>query len=215
MICSGMANMIPPHALLEFYRQGMFPMAEGGELRLFSPDPRGIFPLGGFRIPHGTAKSLRSPAWVVRLDSAFPEVVVACANRRETWIDETIFHSYCALHRAGHAHSVEVWSGGELAGGLYGVRLGAAFFGESMFHRVTDASKVALCCLVAILRQGGFLLLDTQWVTPHLAQFGAVEVPRAVYRRMLASALIAPADWPDDAPPLPDVQAIATERAIS
>ncbi len=190
-------------------------MAENGELRLYSPDPRGIFPLGGFRIPHGTGKALRDPAWEIRLDSAFPEVMLACADRKETWIDETIFHSYCALHRQGNAHSVEVWRGGELVGGLYGVRLGAAFFGESMFHRATGASKVALCCLVAILRQGGFQLLDTQWVTPHLAQFGAVNVPRPVYQRMLASAVINEAEWPDAPPPLAEVQARASARAIS
>jgi len=207
--------MIPPHALLEFYRQGVFPMAENGELRLYSPDPRGIFPLGGFRIPHGTTKALRDPVWEIRLDSAFPEVMLACAGREETWIHETIFHSYCALHREGNAHSVEVWRGGELVGGLYGVRLGAAFFGESMFHRATGASKVALCCLVAILRQGGFQLLDTQWVTPHLAQFGAVNVPRPVYQRMLASAVINEAKWPDAPPTLAEVQAKASARAIS
>lgn len=184
-------------------------MAGEGELRLYSPDPRGIFPLGGFRVPHGAVKTLRDPAWEIRLDSDFAGVVRGCAAGRDTWIDETIFHSYCALHRAGQAHSVEVWRGGELAGGLYGVRLGAAFFGESMFHRVTGASKVALCCLVVMLRKGKFQLLDTQWVTPHLARFGAVNVPRAVYLRMLASALIAGADWPDDPPDLADIQAMA------
>lgn len=197
-----MANMIPPHALLEFYRQGVFPMAESGELRLFSPDPRGIIPLGGFCIPHGTRKALRDPAWEIRLDSAFPDVVLACSERAETWIDETIFSSYCALHLAGHAHSLEVWRDGALAGGLYGVRIGAAFFGESMFHRETGASKVALCCLVELLRRGGFQLLDTQWVTPHLARFGAVDIPRRVYQRMLTHAINAEATWPD-APPCP------------
>lgn len=189
--------MIPPHALLEFYRRGVFPMADSGELRLFSPDPRGIIPLEGFRIPHGTRKALLDPEWEIRLDSAFPDVVLSCSERAETWIDETIFHSYCALHLAGHAHSVEVWRGGAMVGGLYGVRIGAAFFGESMFHRATGASKVALCCLVELLRRGGFQLLDTQWVTPHLARFGAVDIPRRVYLRMLAGAIVAEATWPE------------------
>ena len=188
MICSRMANIIPPENLLELYRQGLFPMAGPDGLRLFSPDPRGIIPLDGFHIPHGTRRSLRNPAWEIRLDSAFEQVLLACAERDETWIDETIFHSYAALHRIGHAHSVEVWLDGELAGGLYGVRLGAAFFGESMFHRVTGASKVALCHLVNMLRRGGFSLLDIQWLTPHLASFGAVEISRSDYLGLLADA---------------------------
>ncbi len=192
-----MANTIPTDVLLDFYRQGVFPMADAGDLRLFSPDPRGIIPLGDFHIPRGTKKALRDPGWVVRLDSAFPDVMLACAEREDTWIDETIFRSYVALHDAGHAHSVEVWRDGRLAGGLYGVRIGAAFFGESMFHRVTHASKVALCHLVALLKGGGFFLLDTQWVTPHLAGFGAVEVPRAVYLRMLSAAIAKSALLPD------------------
>jgi len=183
-----MANIIPPETLLELYARGFFPMAGPDGLRLFSPDPRGIIPLEGFRIPHGTRRTLRDPAWEVRIDTAFEQVLLACAEREETWIDETIFHSYAALHRLGHAHSVEVWRDRQLAGGLYGVRIGAAFFGESMFHRVTGASKVALCHLVDILRRGGFLLLDTQWVTPHIAGFGATEIPRADYLARLAEA---------------------------
>jgi leucyl/phenylalanyl-tRNA--protein transferase len=134
------------------------------------------------------------------MDTAFAEVMLACAEREETWIDGTIFRSYVALHQAGHAHSVEVWRDGQLAGGLYGVRIGAAFFGESMFHRVTDASKVALCHLIAMLKAGGFRLLDTQWVTPHLARFGAVEIPRPVYLRMLTAAVATPAKWPRELP---------------
>jgi leucyl/phenylalanyl-tRNA--protein transferase len=191
-----MANTIPPDVLLEFYREGVFPMADGDGIRLYAPDPRGIIPLDGFHIPHGTRRTLRDPAWEVRIDSAFEEVVLACANRRETWIDATIFHSYAALHRSGRAHSVEIWRDGRLAGGLYGVRIGAAFFGESMFHRVGGASKVALCHLVGLLKHGGFLLLDTQWITPHLAGFGAVEIPRAEYLRRLADAVATPAAWP-------------------
>ncbi|MEI6033941.1 MAG: leucyl/phenylalanyl-tRNA--protein transferase [Verrucomicrobiae bacterium] len=192
-----MANTIPPDTLLEFYRRGVFPMADPGGLRLFSPDPRAIIPLEGFHIPHGTRRTLRDPAWEVHLDTAFEKVMRACAEREETWIDETIFRSYVALHRAGHAHSVEVWRDGELAGGLYGVRIGAAFFGESMFHRAAGASKVALCRLVAMMKKGNFRLLDTQWVTPHLAKFGAVEIPRADYLQILAAAIESPAEWPD------------------
>jgi len=172
-------------------------MADPGGLRLFSPDPRAIIPLEGFHIPHGTRRTLRDPAWEVHLDTAFEKVMRACAEREETWIDETIFRSYVALHRAGHAHSVEVWRDGELAGGLYGVRIGAAFFGESMFHRAAGASKVALCRLVAMMKKGNFRLLDTQWVTPHLAKFGAVEIPRADYLQILAAAIESPAEWPD------------------
>ncbi|MFA7344765.1 MAG: leucyl/phenylalanyl-tRNA--protein transferase [Terrimicrobiaceae bacterium] len=189
--------MIPRETLLGFYRRGVFPMAGPDGLRLFSPDPRGILPIGEFHIPHGTRRAWKDMEWELRVDSCFPEVMLACAEREETWIDETIFRSYVALHDVGHAHSVEIWSRGRLAGGLYGVRIGAAFFGESMFHRVTNASKIALCCLVALLKKGGFQLLDTQWVTPHLARFGAVEIPRPVYLRMLASAIASPADFRD------------------
>jgi leucyl/phenylalanyl-tRNA--protein transferase len=184
-----MANIIPPEVLIELYRNGHFPMAGANGIRIFSPDPRGIIPLETFKPPHGTKKALRDPRWIVKINSAFEEVMLGCAARAETWIDETVFLSYVLLHRQGHAHSVEVWVDGELAGGLYGVALGGAFFGESMFHHVTGASKVALCALVDILRRQGFKLLDTQWVTPHLAGFGAVEVPRPVYLRMLKEAL--------------------------
>lgn len=190
-----MANTIPVETLLGFYRSGVFPMASPEGVKLFSPDPRGIIPLDGFHIPHGTRRALSKGGWDVKADTAFGDVVLACAEREETWIDETIFLSYVELHRAGHAHSVEVWRGGKLIGGLYGVHLGAAFFGESMFHRVTNASKVALCYLVEILRQGGFELLDTQWITPHLARFGAIEIPRTVYLQRLADCLHKLAVW--------------------
>ena len=192
-----MANTIPRETLLGFYRHGVFPMAGPDGLQLFSPDPRGILPIEGFHVPHGTRRAWKEMEWELRVDTCFPEVMLACAEREETWIDETIFQSYVALHQAGCAHSIEIWSGGRLAGGLYGVRIGAAFFGESMFHRVTNASKIALCCLVALLKNGGFQLLDTQWVTPHLVQFGAVEIPRPVYLRMLAGAVSADADFQD------------------
>ena len=188
MICSCMANIIPPETLLDLYGQGLFPMAGPEGLHLYSPDPRGIIPLDGFHVPHGTRSTLRDPAWEIRIDSAFEQVLLCCADREETWIDETIFSSYAELRRLGHAHSVEVWREGELAGGLYGVQIGAAFFGESMFHLVGGASKVALCHLVEMMRRGGFMLLDTQWITPHLASFGAIEIPRAIYLEMLAEA---------------------------
>ncbi|MEI8293766.1 MAG: leucyl/phenylalanyl-tRNA--protein transferase [bacterium] len=181
--------MIPPELLLDFYRKGIFPMAVEGELRLFSPNPRGIIPLDGFRIPHGTRKTLRDPAWEIRLDTAFEDVMVGCAGREETWIDQEIFDSYAALYDLGHAHSVEVWRDGQLAGGLYGVQIGAAFFGESMFHRVPGASKVAICRLVEMMLAGGLTLLDTQWVTPHLEKFGALEIPRAEYLALLNTAV--------------------------
>jgi leucyl/phenylalanyl-tRNA--protein transferase len=184
-----MANIIPPDILLDFYRRGVFPMAMNGELRLFSPDPRGVIPLEKFCIPHGSRKTLRDPAWKVTVNGAFEEVVLGCAEREETWIDETIFGSYAELHHLGHAHSVEVWRDGELAGGLYGVAIGAAFCGESMFSHVPGASKVALANLVERLRGRGFMLLDTQWVTPHLEKFGACEIPRSEYLEQLAKAV--------------------------
>lgn len=164
-------------------------MAVGpGDIRWFSPQRRGVLPLDTFHVPHGTRRALRDPAWELRVDTVFPEVMAACADRDETWIDEVIFESYGKLFELGHAHSVEIWREGRLAGGLYGVEIGAAFFGESMFSRVTNASKVALVRLVEILRAGGFQLLDTQWATPHLAQFGVVELPRDRYLHMLAEA---------------------------
>lgn len=184
-----MANTIPPELLLDLYRRGVFPMAVGGGLRLFSPDPRGILPIEGFHVPHGTRGVLRDPAWEVRIDTCFEEVVRGCAGREETWIDGTILRSCVELHAMGHAHSVEVWRGGELAGGLYGIAIGGAFFGESMFHTVSGASKVALCRLNDLLLEGGFLLHDTQWVTPHLAGFGGVEIPRDDYLELLGRAL--------------------------
>ena len=184
-----MANMIPPELLLDFYRKGIFPMAVDGEVRLFSPNPRGIIPLDGFRIPHGTRKTLKDPAWELKLNTAFREVMLGCAERDETWIDEGIFQSYTALHDLGHAHSIEVWRDDCLAGGLYGVQIGGVFFGESMFHRVPGASKVAICRLVEMMRAGGFLLLDTQWVTSHLEKFGAKEIARSEYLDLLNAAL--------------------------
>ncbi len=166
-----------------------------GEIAWFSPDPRGVLPLNRFRIPHGLARALKKERFEVRFNSAFERVMRACAQREETWIDNEILASYCELHRLGFAHSVETWRDGRLAGGLYGVALGGAFFGESMFHRETDASKVALCALVERLRTRGFKLLDIQWVTPHLATFGAVEIARKIYLRQLRAALLQPCDF--------------------
>ena len=183
--------MISADLLLHAYRNAVFPMASpDGEIAWFSPDPRGIIPLDeGFRVPHGLRRALKKGAFEIRVDTAFETVMRECAAREETWINEEIIASYVGLHRLGHAHSVEAWLDGRLVGGLYGVTLGGAFFGESMYHEVTDASKVALHALVMRLRARGFELLDTQWLTPHLKTFGAREIPRAEYReRLLACA---------------------------
>ena len=178
--------MIPPQILLNAYRQGVFPMAHpNGELAWYSPDPRGVLPLEEFHIPHGTRRALNKRKFEVRVDTAFEEVMNGCASRPETWIDGRIKRSYAALHNIGYAHSVETWLEGRLVGGLYGVSLGGVFFGESMFHRVTDASKVALVWLVEHMLENGFGLLDLQWVTPHLRAFGAREIPRALYLKLL------------------------------
>jgi leucyl/phenylalanyl-tRNA--protein transferase len=148
-----------------------------------------VIPLEEFRIPHGSRKAVRDPAWTVTVDEAFGDVMLGCAERDETWIDETIYLSYANLHRLGHAHSIEVWRDGALVGGLYGVAIGAAFFGESMFSREPGASKVALVRLVERLKERGYLLLDTQWVTPHLEKFGAREIRRDDYLAQLARAV--------------------------
>ena len=185
-----MSTDLQPDLLLEAYSSGVFPMGmEDGTIRWFSPDPRGILPLEEFHTPHGLRRALNKPGWDLRVDSDFAGVMKACAARQETWITGSIRRSYQQLFEAGHAHSVEIWHEGLLAGGLYGVAIGGAFFGESMFHRVTDASKVALWHLVRILKEGGFALLDTQWITPHLRQFGAAEIPREEYLNLLGEAL--------------------------
>ena len=187
--------MLPVDLLVSAYASGWFPMAvEDGEIRWFSPDPRGVIPLDTFHVPRRLQRVLRHHTFTIEIDRDFASVIRACADADRgddggTWIDEEIFESYYALHRAGFAHSVEAWRGGELAGGLYGVALGGAFFGESMFHHVTDASKVALVALVDRLRDRGFTLLDTQWTTEHLEQFGAIEIPRARYLELLGQAL--------------------------
>jgi leucyl/phenylalanyl-tRNA--protein transferase len=165
-------------------------MAEDGEILWFSPERRGLIPLDSrFRIPHGLRRTLKRGIYEVRWNTAFREVMLACAERKETWIDEVILKSYCALHEEGFAHSVECWDANGLQGGLYGVALHGVFFGESMFHRKTDASKVALVSLVASLREKNFQLLDTQWMTDHLRQFGGYELPRRQYLAQLQAAL--------------------------
>ena len=184
--------MIPIATLLGRYRTGYFPMAVSGGIGWFSPDRRGVIPLDRFRVPRRMARFLRQGRFRCTVNRSFRDVILACASRVDTrgnWIDEEIFESYCALHHAGHAHSVEVWDEDRLAGGLYGVSLRGAFFGESMFHRVRDTSKVALCVLVDRLRDRGFTLLDLQWVTPHLRQFGAVEISRGRYLTQLAESM--------------------------
>lgn len=161
-------------------------MAEDGEIVWFSPRVRGIIPLDErFHIPHGLEKRLRKKPFEIRFDTAFREVMLACADRESTWIDGVILESYCRLHELGHAHSVECWDAEGLQGGLYGVAMGKAFFGESMFSRKTDASKVALVALVERLRENGFQLLDTQWMTDHLRTFGGLEMGQERYLRIL------------------------------
>jgi leucyl/phenylalanyl-tRNA--protein transferase len=193
---------LSPELLLQAYAVGIFPMAdsaEDDEIFWVDPDPRGILPLDRFHLSRRLRRTLRQEIFEIRCDTEFEEVVRRCAepaaDRPSTWINQQIVELYTGLHRQGAAHSVEAWSGGELVGGLYGVALGGAFFGESMFSRVADASKVALAHLVARLRLGGYRLLDTQFVTEHLRQFGAIEIPRTEYRRRLAPALRAPAHF--------------------
>jgi leucyl/phenylalanyl-tRNA---protein transferase len=194
--------MIPSSLLVSAYSTGWFPMAvDGGEVRWYSPDPRGVIPLDEFHLPSRLARLLRAGRFRVEINRRFEEVMRACAEteRKEedagTWISDEILVSYIELHRLGLAHSVEAWLDDQLAGGLYGVALGGAFFGESMFHHVTDASKVALAALVERLRARGFRLLDVQWVTPHLEQFGAIEIPRDAYLKQLEQALTVKANF--------------------
>ncbi len=183
---------ITPELLLRAYAMGLFPMAESREdptLHWVDPQRRGVFHLQDFSISRSLRRALLRPIYTIRTNSAFSAVVEACASRDETWINAPLRTLYDSLHEAGFAHSLEVWDGETLAGGVYGIALGAAFFGESMFSRRRDASKVALAWLVDRLRAGGFMLFDTQFLTPHLASLGAVEIDRAVYHRRLAAAL--------------------------
>jgi leucyl/phenylalanyl-tRNA---protein transferase len=185
--------MIEPELLLQGYRLGIFPMAmEDDSIEWFSPDPRAILPLEKFHVPHALRRVEQKKIFEVRIDKRFSEVIRACAKRNDTWISREIIESYEKLHELGYAHSVEAWNKGELAGGLYGVSIGGAFFGESMFHRVTDASKIALVALVEHLQARNFALLDTQWNTPHLAQFGTTQIPREHYLKLLTRAVDLP-----------------------
>jgi leucyl/phenylalanyl-tRNA--protein transferase len=186
-------DVIDPRLLLEAYAQGVFPMAmEDGEMGWFSPDPRGIIPIREFHVPHGLKRLLRRGAYEVRLNTAFTAVMRGCADRESTWINESILRSYVRLYELGFAHSVETWMGHRLVGGLYGVAIGGAFFGESMFSRETGASQVALHALVTRLDERGFTLLDTQWTTEHLSRFGAHEITREDYLRRLERAIRLP-----------------------
>jgi len=189
--------------LLRAYSAGVFPMADsrqGRKLYWVDPEWRGIMPLESFHAPRRLRRTVRQGVYEVRCDTAFRDVITACAEpapgREDSWITAEIVNAYTELFQRGMAHSVECWNADELVGGLYGVSIGAAFFGESMFSRATDASKVALVHLVARLVAGGYRLLDTQFITDHLSQFGAIEVPRRSYRRMLSGAIAARADFP-------------------
>jgi leucyl/phenylalanyl-tRNA---protein transferase len=196
------SSEITPEVLLRAYACGIFPMAESVDdpsLFWVEPEIRGVIPLDGFRVASRLSRTVRSDAFRVTVNAAFKAVIDGCAapamGRSDTWINRRIRDLYIGLHGIGHCHSVEAWEGDELAGGLYGVSLGRAFFGESMFHRARDASKVALVHLVARLIAGGFVLLDTQFVTPHLRSFGALEVSRRRYRALLDQAVAGNADF--------------------
>jgi leucyl/phenylalanyl-tRNA---protein transferase len=213
------ASEITPEVLLRAYACGIFPMAESADdptLFWVEPELRGVIPLQGFRVASRLARTVRSDVFTVTVNKAFKAVMDGCAapqpGREETWINRRIRELYTGLHALGHCHSVECWQDDELVGGLYGVSLGRAFFGESMFHRARDASKVALVHLVARLIAGGFELLDTQYVTEHLKTFGAVEIPRRRYTALLDQALAGPAAnfarLPVDRP-IPGMEALA------
>ena len=202
-----MEYRLTPELLLRAYTTGLFPMGESrgdSDIVWVDPEWRGIIPLDRFHLSRRLRRTVRQAGFAVRVDTAFGRVMRACAaprrSRRETWINDDILRAYAELHRAGFAHSVECWQGNALVGGLYGVAIAGAFFGESMFARATDASKVALVHLVARLDHAGYRLLDTQFLTDHLAQFGAVEVTRREYRRLLNEALTAEVEFPRTLP---------------
>jgi leucyl/phenylalanyl-tRNA--protein transferase len=182
---------ITPELVLQAYRIGYFPMADSsvGEIAWYSPDPRAILPLDTFHTSRSLRQRMKKGLFDLRVNTSFVEVIRSCANREETWISEEIIEAYVKLHHLGYAHSIEAWEKGRLAGGLYGVALGGAFFGESMFSRLPDASKVALAYLVGRLRERSFTLLDSQFTTEHLQQLGSIEIPRDEYLKMLAHAL--------------------------
>ncbi|ODT75204.1 MAG: leucyl/phenylalanyl-tRNA--protein transferase [Pelagibacterium sp. SCN 64-44] len=193
---------ITPELIVRAYRAGIFPMAESAEdddLFWVSPEMRGIIPLDNFHMSRSLRKALRKSGWTIRVDSDWGGVIEGCAtagaDRDSTWINATIRNVYGALFDRGVAHTVEVWDGDDLVGGLYGLAIGAAFFGESMFHRRTDASKMAMAHLVDRLKAGNFQLLDTQFLTDHLASLGGIEIPRAEYEDRLGRAIMQDADW--------------------
>lgn len=200
---------LTPELLLRAYANGLFPMGDDdtGAVRWYSPNPRGILPLDDFHVPDSLARRVRNRDFSVTADREFEQVIAACADRTRTWITPRIQRVYVELHEAGYAHSVECWQDNRLAGGLYGVSLGGAFFGESMFYRVSNASKVALVHLVRQMRAGGFILLDTQYSNPHLEQFGCIEIPRDDYEDRLADALCVDPDW------WPEDEAVIAEEA--
>lgn len=182
---------LSPERLLWAYQVGIFPMADDtGAVHWLSPDPRAIIELDELYVSRSLRTVVRRDVFEVAVNRDFEQVIASCADRAGgTWISPQIYEAYCRLHELGFAHSVECWQGGELAGGLYGVAIGGAFFGESMFHRATDASKVALVRLVERMQERGFVLLDIQFITPHLSQFGAIEIPRSEYLRRLRRAI--------------------------
>jgi leucyl/phenylalanyl-tRNA--protein transferase len=199
---------LSPELLLRGYMAGIFPMAESrddSEVFWVDPKQRGILPLDGLHISRSLRKALRRSPARLSLDADFAGVVLGCADRDETWINGPIFETYLDLHQMGYAHSIELWNNETLVGGVYGVAIGGAFFGESMFSRQPDASKIALVCLVAHLRACGFVLFDTQFVTPHLQNLGAVEIPRDAYRTRLRDAISVAASV--DLQPLPETPA--------
>ena len=187
-----------PGLIVHAYRRGIFPMADhDGAIGWYSPDPRAVFPLDAFHVPKSLAKVVRAGKFEIRVDGDFEGVMRACGGRAETWISEEIVQVYTALHRAGLAHSVEAWQDGALVGGLYGVALGGAFMGESMFSQATDASKVCLVHLVDRLKARGYVLLDSQFPTEHLMRFGQALIPRREYMRQLQAALALPCRFVD------------------
>lgn len=192
-------SVLTPELLLRAYAMGVFPMAESRDdprIHWVDPRKRGVFPLDNFHISRSLKRRMADRNYTIRTNSDFAATVAACADRPETWINAEIFALYLALHHQGFAHSLEVWADGSLIGGVYGVTIGRAFFGESMFSRRTDASKIALAHLVGLLNTAGFTLFDTQFLTPHLASLGAIEISRAAYHRRLEDALQGQASYP-------------------
>lgn len=204
---------LTPDLLIRAYASGIFPMGDDriGTLNWYAPDPRAHLPLDDVHVPHNLRRRVRRREFSVTSDQAFEAVIQACADRDRTWITPRIIRAYTALHERGAAHSVECWQEGKLAGGLYGVALGGAFFGESMFFRASHASKVALIHLTRQLRAGGFTLLDTQYSTEHLERFGVTEIPRDAYEQRLADALAVSSTWW----PLSDEQAAALDTPVA